>query len=224
MLLTQINNNNSVFNYRIVDIDKNTYEDCIPFMMTGQLSLIINYPKIPVNNTILLSSIFSDTIYRYDRTDNVIKPAYFFKNKLKPAKREYFGGDYELATHAAFTAEKNGISHGIKELRTTRNYINFIYLMKKKYYNLFYNTDTNTGYYSETNWDNIYSILFCWGKTSTDDAFVSVIEPDKIIYLKSLGEKKWNQLINTVENEELKNIILNTDIDDNPILLFYKFD
>ena len=220
ILLTQENSRRSLFNYRIMDINENEYKDWVPFFAVGDISTIFNNPKINnSDNPILLSSFLSDTIYKYDKVENTIKPSYYFKGKLPSACKNDFDDNYETVIEALSTLRSKGLSAGITDLLAIGNYIYFNYSFNGKRQFILYNTLSNIGYCNEVNHDNVYSRWFYRPLTCTDDAFVSFADPEEILESDNIYEDKYGEVIDI---NKLNLLIRNTDIEDNPILVLYK--
>ena len=225
MLLVQENSKRSLFNYRLLDINNDKYKDCLPFLAVGSKCSNLNRPKISNNNSILMSAFLTDTIYEYDKINNTIKSSYFFKTKLGSANKNDFENDYELGGEAYSTADKKGLTRGIRDLLTTQKYIYFSYFMDEEEYIIFYNTDSNIGYCNICDIDNFYSSWFQSVRFSTEDAFVSIISADEILNLNNVYENiyKNSEGVSIDTNEDKLNLLKQkTDIEDNPILVMYK--
>ena len=218
MLLTQKNSVESIFNYRIMNINDNEYKDFVPYLAVGKKTVSFSNPKVSDNNSVLMSSFLSDTIYKYDNISNTIIPSYYIKSKLRSANKKDIENNYEMGDEAYRTVRNKGLSPGLSKLLTTNIYISFSYIIDDETYKVFYNTISHTGYCHRLDYSHKYSEWFQGVITSTEDAFVSVISPEDILNL-NINEDNSST---TMNDNKLNLLKQKTDEDNNPILVLYK--
>jgi hypothetical protein len=211
LILILNNDNTSLFNFGVLDIQKKKRKDEIPYPATGNKTLSFGISKTDNSGgSIYMCAFMSDTIYTYDPDSKNIIPEWVFGGRLMPATQKDIGGKtYDLALEAIPVAKNKHLSTGINRLYTTDNYIHFTFSMdNSKYYRAFFNKKTRTGSYYKITPAGIYTSLDNLIAT-TDSAFVCFIPAYEALTESLDGHPNLKEILDiTVE-------------DDNPILAFY---
>jgi hypothetical protein len=210
LMLILDNDNESLFNYGVLDSKNKKRKDYIPYMATGNQSVGFGISKIgKYKETVYMCAFMSDTIYKYDTESKSIIPEWVFKGKLNPVtKKDLDRKNYDLALEALTTAKAKHLSSGIDQLYSTDSYIHFTFVWNDNRYRVFFDTDSKSGCYYKITPTGIYTSLNNLIST-TDKAFVCFLLADDVLSENLDG------------NLELQNIRNNTLEDDNPILAFY---
>jgi hypothetical protein len=155
-----------------------------------------------------LSAYASDTIYKYD-SDKGIIPYIVFKNKYRPISAEDVKGiTFETAGDAMRSKGKKR-SYGVRSIQKTNKFLHFEFNTNDGIRKVFWDFETRKGFMWNYFIDNVYNNFFFDLATSTDDAFVCVIQAEDFMIAD------WG------ENESAKKKAEITLEDDNPILAFY---
>ncbi len=212
-ILTLDNDNTSLFNYGILDNKNKKRKNYIPYMAIGNQTLSYGMSKIgKFKETVYMCAFMSDTVYTYNIDSERIIPQWVFKGKSMPAtKEELDGKTYDLALEALVIARNKHLSTGIDQLYTTDDYIHFTFSMNNSKYRVFFNTNSQSGYYYKIIPASLYTSLDNLIAT-TDKAFVCFIPADE-----ALSD-------DFEDNLNLKEILEVTKEDDNPILAFYNLN
>ncbi|MDR1610139.1 MAG: 6-bladed beta-propeller [Candidatus Symbiothrix sp.] len=117
LILTLNNDNNSSFNFGILDSKKMERKDYIPYLATGNMTVGFGREMAKVAKSkefVYMCAFMSDTIYKYDANSGNILPEWVFKGKLPPAtKKSLEGKPYDLALDALTAAKTKHLSTGI---------------------------------------------------------------------------------------------------------------
>lgn len=217
VLLTLYNDNSSLYNYRV--ISGNEIRECLPYIAYGEKTTSDGESTISKNQEDTYACRFlSDTIYKYDERAKHFKPTLFFKGIYQTLTKEDLQEEepFEIALDAYTIARKKGLSRGVSNLYCMDNFILFTFTEENALYKAFWNIKEKTGYYynpyDEIVEQSIFTSLSNVCGTHEDYLICVVPSEEAILHTEE------------VEDSRLKDILLQTKEEDNPILIFHKID
>ncbi|MBR2360665.1 MAG: 6-bladed beta-propeller [Bacteroidaceae bacterium] len=209
VLATKDNSKSSVYNYSVLNVKEKKISHLLRYMITGDLTMSFNQQNkvCHFNDSLYLTSFFSDTIHAYQKDKLAAEAKWIFKGPNKNSNIEYFKNrQYELGIEAERTARENGVSTGITNLHMVNNYIYFTHSCENSIYACFYNKNKGNGYRLKIENENrlLENII-----TTDNECFICCIP---IYELDN---------INLKTNSKLENILSDSQDDDNPILVCF---
>ncbi|GHT23620.1 hypothetical protein FACS189430_07180 [Bacteroidia bacterium] len=214
LLLSVHNDMENDFNYVFVnETDYSLYKKTLPYLAQGTEHTCLIEPRATVlDNRFYATAMLSDTIYSY--MDGDIRPCYVLQTPLKKSNKDIIMGygPYQFGLSAERHLKNNGYSPGIHNMYAIKDYLYFTYLMKEKYYRVYWNITDKKGYI--TLWRDTHNIfdLMAPIMATTHDAFVCVISSDQAVECLQKFDVSDSRILKLMENVQEE---------DNPILAFY---
>jgi len=220
LLLVKENSMESKYNFNLIT-GKNydNVDNFVPYLFIGERwpQGASSHTVTKSGETIFMSALISDTIYRYDLNTKRIVPDMVVKGKCRPmTKEDVEEKTLEIALDALRTAKEKKLSYGLFEIVMTQKYLTFIVQDYNSLNRIIWNMETKKGFQSQPiaeymNKNFMFYSMLGYLVTATDDAFVCVIPAEEFI------AENW------VESESAREVAKNTLEDDNPVIVFYYF-
>ena len=210
ILTTQDNSKTSIYNYSVLNVKRKEIHHLLRYMITGFLTMSFNQQNkvCHFNDSVYLTSFFSDTIYVYRKDELIAEAKWIFKGPNKNSDIEYFKNkQYELGIEAQRTARENGVSTGITNLHMVNNHIYFTHSCENSNYSCFYNKNMGNGYRVKNERENSFLTNLI---ATNNDCFICSIP---VYDLEDINIRK---------NSKFKHLLSELQDDDNPILVCFK--
>jgi len=219
LLLQMSNYESSRHNFRLLDVrDYKLVDNILSYPCVGRGSSSFGYPKIAVFNTsCFVTTLFSDTIYKYH--NNQFVPSLIIKSSKKVASAEVINekSPFNVCMEPERELKSAGYSTGLTSIYQTKDYLFFPYYIDGNLYQVFWNVSKQKGFVMKNHNKNHNDIF-----TSFQMGNLFAVTDNALVFLVSaydVDDFKNSKQIS--HDKRVVDIIKDHNIEDNPILAFY---
>ncbi len=211
----------SNYNISIIDENGNTIKELMkipPFSKDKNLSLYKATDYF--GKDLLYTDIFNNNIFKIQKDSIIIKYRFDFgKNTMNEA---FLNANRKLTTSdLLLLLNKRSVVNCIDYFNENSKYIFFQCLKKGDIFHIYYNKEEETPYvFSYKSFPEWFKCVARPYVYSEDNFFISVLSPYS---LKDIEKNYEKDILNNTIFSKLNSEIKQTDISDNPILIFYYF-